>query len=112
MSGEKFTKGEWVVYLSDDSEQIVIGADSYNEDPSEYFSCHKMLVDCDADDEEAVANAHLIAAAPEMYYEIERDIEELTELISTLKPYSVDYLFYSQELLRKQALLAKARGEA
>ena len=101
MSGEKFTKGEWVVYLDDDSEQIVIGADSYNKDPSEYFSCHKMMVDCDVDDEEAVANAHLIAAAPDMYEKLKEILEYIEESIGE-----------SDGTRSIETLLAKARGES
>ncbi|UTQ79838.1 hypothetical protein vBVnaSL3_20 [Vibrio phage vB_VnaS-L3] len=56
-------------------------------------------------------NANLIAAAPEMYDEIERDINELIKLLQGLERYSNDYLFYSSELERKQQLLAKAGGE-
>jgi hypothetical protein len=60
---------------------------------------------------EVVANAHLIAAAPDMYEEIELDINDLVELLQTLDRNSDDYLFYEQKLNWKQSILAKARGE-
>lgn len=62
-------------------------------------------------DKKMEASAHLISAAPEMYDEIERDINELIKLLQGLEQYSNDYLFYSSELERKQQVLAKARGE-
>lgn len=47
-----------------------------------------------------------------MYEEIERDVNDLLDLLSNLERYSDDYLFYESILERKQLLLAKARGES
>lgn len=56
--------------------------------------------------------APLIAAAPEMYKEIERDIEQLELLLSTkLVIGSPCYSVALCDLTRKTELLAKARGE-
>lgn len=98
----KFTNGEWVVdsYASiDNSVRVMQG---------NFLISYSFIFD---DAEEVNANAHLIAAAPEMYEEIERDIAELKEFILTLKEYSNDWLFYNSKLSGKELLLAKARGE-
>ncbi len=73
MSEAKFTKGPWVVYLPEDNhgsqnyDEIVIGMDSYNSSPMEFYTCHRAIIEGYDDDGEAEANAHLIAAAPELY---------------------------------------------
>ena len=51
------------------------------------------------------------AVAPEMYEEIQTEVEELQEFLLTLEHMSNDWLYYSSRLDRKEALLAKARGE-
>ena len=98
---EKFTKGEWVARVDSESPQVALirlgngGGFDLSRSP-----------DC-------IANAYLIAVAPEMYAEIEQECLELIELIATLTltKYSDDYYYYNNKLLRKQYLLAKARGE-
>lgn len=61
--------------------------------------------------EEAVANSYLIAATPDMYKEIEQDIEWLQRLS---KDYVAGSHVLRSILLRiktKKSLLSKARGE-
>ena len=112
MSKEKFTQGEWAVsdgdissleyrYLIHMNGECQFGFDDTSQ--GQYES--------PLNKGEAEANAHLIAAAPDMYREIKSDIDTLIEFIKTLREYSNDWLFYNSELDRKQALLAKARGE-
>lgn len=72
---EKFTKGEWLVHVNPQRDEIFIGMDSFNKDPYDYYTAHKVEISCV--DEEAIANAHLIAAAPKMYsliYDLRRSI--------------------------------------
>ena len=105
MSETKFTKGEWIVYTADDDygnlgyDEVVIGMDSYNENCCNYYCSHKVTIDgVESDDVEGMANAYLIAAAPDMYAMLNRIANE---------SYGAEDV--SDEVINK--LLAKARGE-
>ena len=98
----KFTKGEWIVYDKNDDwgnirgEELVIGMSSYNEDYTNHYCSHKITIESDED--ESRANAHLIAAAPDMY--------EMLEMLvngDSINDHSIE-----REVV---TLLAKARGE-
>ena len=93
----KFTEGPWVV------------SGSYIKCEKGHIAQSKAIF---LNNKQLIANAHLIAAAPDMYKEIEQDILWLQRL-------SEDYVIGSYELrsciLRiktKKSLLAKARGES
>ena len=110
MSETKFTKGEWIVYDKNDdwgrigSDELIIGMSSYNKDYSHRYCCHKILID--SSEEEARANANLIACAPEMY-------KILSELSSVSGNYQESIIFWIHENKNKvEELLAKARGES
>ena len=98
----KFTKGDWIVYDRTmgwgniRGEELVIGMGSYNEDYTYHYCSHKITIESDED--EARANAHLIAAAPDMY--------EMLEMLvngDSINDHSIE-----KEV---KALLTKARGE-
>ena len=126
---EKFTKGEWIAYLHDDDEdfrgnwnQVIIGMGSYNNDPSNHYCAHKVIIDGVEDtDFEGIANAHLIAAAPDMYEMLESALGEMTVLIEEVNASRLSKINswtetppdkHDQETLHLiQCLLAKARGE-
>ncbi len=102
MSDTKFTKGEWIVYDSSmdwgnvNRDELVIGMDSFNHDWTDHYCAHKITI---GDDEgEARANAHLIAAAPEMY-----------EMLATIENDSGQVPAWLWDKI--QSTLAKARGE-
>lgn len=99
---EQFTKGEWVFNGYDGS--ITDTTKAKNE-------IAMMNVDDWHNLGEGYANAHLIAQAPAMYEEIKQDAEQLNEFIKTLREHSDDWIFYKNELKRKEFLLAKCRGE-
>lgn len=109
MSNEKFTQGEWFVEEYHTMLDISVvehgGVCTVHTDTA----MREHLIDPTP---EQAANAHLIASAPDMYREIESDIDTLIEFIKTLKEHSNDWLFYTSELDRKEMLLAKARGES
>lgn len=67
MSDEKFTQGEWVASMHRDEVAVYMGeAVNY---PYEYYCSDVWYCDshwCE-NDETAIANAHLISAAPDMY---------------------------------------------
>ncbi|AIM40804.1 hypothetical protein PR08_gp47 [Idiomarinaceae phage Phi1M2-2] len=67
MSNEKFTSGDWMVSRHSDEVSVYMG-DAVN-NPYEY-NCSDVW-SCDSywseEDETAIANAHLISAAPDMY---------------------------------------------
>lgn len=75
MSEPKFTKGEWVVYDKSMDwgnvgfDELVIGMDSFNQDWRDHYCSHKIIIN--DTEEEARANAHLIASAPAMYKALE-----------------------------------------
>jgi hypothetical protein len=87
MSEAKFTKGEWKIL---DKYQVGINVD-FGDGFFTVASCQVF--------NEAKANAHLIAAAPEMY-------SELDELSGIIRRMGVDSASDRIDLL-----LAKARGE-
>ncbi|MGB1281192.1 MAG: hypothetical protein ACPG5V_14630 [Vibrio cyclitrophicus] len=106
MSEAKFTKGEWIVYVESDDfgrqsyDEIVIGMASYNDDPYGHYCMHKVVIEDEETSEEALANAHLIAAAPDIY-------EYLEGLYQNLCSIGDD----SETVDEIKTLLAKARGE-
>ena len=97
--GTKFTKGEWEVYTTEIYPEIGIegrGLASTHENP--------YVNDDGIDEDEAIANAHLIAAAPDMY-------ELLCRLKSINAPqeYILDDEF--DAICSINDVLDKARGE-
>lgn len=61
--------------------------------------------------EEDIANAHLIAAAPDMYAEIKRDVEHLERQMKFKTANDEILPMIIQERDRKLELLTKARGD-
>lgn len=110
MSEAKFTKGEWVI-----NKDCWVGC-SWGIDMGSHH-CAATVVTCfegGGDDQltrsKLESNAHLIAAAPEMYEEIENEIEFLRELRSEAHtPYMAE--LFDNRIADKVNLLAKARGE-
>lgn len=96
---EKFTKGEWIVYPSGSfvAVESEYGSNIYNRDVYQSTIVEQM------------ANAHLIAAAPEMYAELLADVARITKILETFTGLKNEPL--NNELSRKIKLLAKARGE-
>ena len=100
MSKAKFTKGDWVVKGS----SMSMGS-SYRGS----FSIESSGFSGDITDANE-ANKALIAAAPEMYAEIESEIELLKEVRGdSHSEYIITLL--DERIAHKQSLLAKARGE-
>lgn len=103
MSEVKFTKGPWVVdngacvYCDDATGSIVA-------------ECQDFLYVYKGGKEES-ANAHLIAAAPDMYEEIAHDIKLLKREAQNYVLGSYELLAVNARIDKKQKLLAKARGE-
>ncbi|CAM0102509.1 hypothetical protein VPH234P10_0020 [Vibrio phage 234P10] len=101
MSSEaKFTQGPWFYdnyILVDGSVRVVHGNIT--------ITYHGEANDHD------IANAHLIAAAPEMYAEIERDVLEVEARLKFADKRTLAVNPDVENLKRKKALLAKARGE-
>lgn len=101
MSEANFTKGPWRVsaghpsriygWLRKDKEVIVA-------------ACGSVL-------NQEVANANLIACAPEMYKEIEKDIAWLAQMRAKFVFGSYEFKSICSRIETKQKLLAKARGE-
>lgn len=97
MSNERFTQGEWVVSDHRDEVSVCMGdaVDSpYEYNCSDVWSCESYWSD---DDETAIANAHLISAAPDMYRILKR----------IMQPYGLEDLSHEEI----EAALAKADGE-
>lgn len=107
---EWFTKGEWMVVCGAGfDDEIGVGMDSYLKNPDDYYTNH--LWTCDIQpydaDKECMANAHLIAAAPEMY-EMLKSIHQCLGWGYTNAELADNLAEYGAALER---LLAKARGE-
>jgi len=100
MNKVKFTKGKWVVVDGDNfSKEIEITTNGRLE-TSKGSICEMDIAFGGKHGIEQMANAHLIAVAPDMY-------KELSELAEWLK-YREDCKLWSE---RVNNLLASARGE-
>ncbi len=97
----KWTKGPWPIKPTGDFKRIVIG-DGLVDGPGGYEVAEVYSDDCDRD--EAMANAHLIAAAPDLYAALERALNFIANTESEMG-----------EALpcgdAARTALAKARGE-
>jgi len=97
MSETKFTKGEWFAIVDDECCFI--------------DNCEKGLIadleESDAPCDEAEANAHLIAAAPDMY----EMLESLSELMPFLDEQTHPQIECDALKCDIDKLLEKARGE-
>lgn len=106
MSGEtKWTPGPWVVSDSQDEVSVCMG--TAIDSPYEYTCGHVWQasdVYWSEADKEDIANAQLIASAPDLY-------EALDDLRSSCKALGLDRDLH-QELYNARAALAKARGES
>ena len=96
----KFTKGEWLI------EQCDLPATK-----SEYFNINAVSGGCIADTYDK-HDAALIAIAPGLYVEIERDIEWLQRLSEKYVIGSYELKGILLRIQSKKLLLAKARGES
>lgn len=111
---EKFTKGPWL--QGDSTERAPHCIDAIrNADGRIFELCSIWGVRRyheDEDCEESEANAHLIAAAPDMYKEIKQDIKWLERMKSLFVIGSTGFRSCCLRIETKKELLAKARGEA
>jgi len=108
MSEAKFTKGEWLILpLEDDKEYIrirgtVLGGRYKIANVTDLKFHHDGKEWCKRERGESLANANLIAAAPDMY----ELLDEVSHVLGhELNPTSKTYIKAIKELL------AKARGE-
>ncbi|QPQ55567.1 hypothetical protein IC614_02905 [Allosphingosinicella flava] len=106
----QFTPGPWPVKRSGDGKRYIVG-DGLVEGPHGYEVAEVYSDDCDPD--EAKANAHLIASAPELVDACEDSLKTLTaETIGTIHMDDPDwYLAVDRAVSKLRAALSKARGE-
>lgn len=97
---EKFTSGTWEVKLKPNGKRVV-----QNE--------HGRQICLMWNDSSVIANAHLIAAAPDMYRALAETTKELAKLIDMYNAQVKDRdLFADGQTCHENAiLLSKARGE-
>lgn len=107
MSNEKFTQGEWAVSTHRDEVSVYMGEavnNPYEHNCSDVWCCDSQWWE---NDETAIANAHLISAAPDMYRAL-RDVLDECEMqqdgyhLASLTQYEVEAV---------RAALSKADGE-
>ena len=102
MSEAKFTKGEWEV--SSDGLSVGVGgfkvARAFSGCATPYFL-------------ETTKNAHLIAAAPEMYEMLEKSLNEIYILVGKVNEKNAGFTNYDDMHMVREIkfLIAKARGE-
>ena len=96
----KFTKGPWLKCSRGES---LIGIEGKN------VSVYNCGLSGSGKSPESVANAHLIAAAPDMYAEIQSDIEKLKASLDVDGLGSMFYLDIKVIIEHKELLLTKAR---
>lgn len=127
MSDEKFTKGSWsILPIEEDKEYIRIrgtvpGGRYKIANVSDMKNHHTDQDWCLSEREESMANAHLIASAPELYKALSEVISELSWLIDEVNDQRASRItsldsdepdYHDAETLHNiQQLLAKARGE-
>ena len=106
----KFTKGEWFIERYHTMLDVsVVGKGSICTVDTDH-----VMDECMIDPTpEQVANANLIAAAPEMYTEISHLMHELNHVIEAYNKVVKDpsEFFDAESCHKAQILLAKARGE-
>jgi len=106
MSDTKWTPGPWVYEPTDypGLEDTVAGQMGrvMQADHGDYTICQL----CDFSEDEILANAHLIAAAPEIYEALQDTRETIQALINE------GYNGYVSQRDRIDRALAKARGES
>ena len=100
MSEVKFTQGPWRISLNN-------GCKVWSKD--KLIACVKMPQHCFSS-HNSTADADLISMAPEMYQELERDLNEQLKVQKSIEGKLVDE-WLNRSIDRKQNLLAKARGE-
>ena len=117
MNEAKLTKGEWSILPIEESKEYIrirgtgLGGRYKVANVIDLKNHHDKSSWCKREREESKANAHLIAAAPEMYAEIESEIELLKEVRGdSHSEYLIALL--DERIANKQSLLAKARGES
>lgn len=105
MSGAKFTKGEWFISECSFVDGCIITSSSRDGmvqicsiDSAYFDGCERNQFEIEQE-----ANAHLIAAAPEMYEMLDKFVRCVDD------DSSEDFLYQYQDI---KNLLAKARGEA
>lgn len=110
MSEAKFTKGDWSVSsVTVNGERV---ENSWSVSVGGFLLANvRSGATFGVVDEMQKANAYLIAAAPEMYKEIEDDIKNLKSLLMGIDPSSLESAAIEKKISRKKKLLAKARGE-
>jgi len=101
----KFTGGEWEVFGD-----WGIRAKKSDRQLCEN-TCHATFEYDRPNTTEGFANAHLIAAAPSMYKEIESDIYELEERLFDVSKVSGDYDYILGRIKHKKSILKLARGD-
>ena len=110
----KFTKGDWMVCRNlAGAIEVHIGDPFTNRDADWRYLNIGIATDGEdcTNNPTALANAHLIAAAPKMYREIQKDIEKIRFKIKLKTDRDEMRPLLEQELNTKLALLAEARGE-
>lgn len=98
MNKAGFTKGNWMIHSSSEV-SFYCGAGTTG-----LISVHN------ANRAETYCNVRLIHMAPDLYAEIERDLIEQLKTQELIKGKLVDEQL-NASIIRKQNLLAKARGE-
>ncbi|AUR87388.1 hypothetical protein NVP1100O_47 [Vibrio phage 1.100.O._10N.261.45.C3] len=105
MKEAKFTKGPWVLIDGQFSSEVEITTENRQEN-SKGKICEMDIYFDGQHGIEQPANAHLIAAAPEMY-------EMLAEVLHNMEVGNSDHTEINDAMIpRVSALLAKARGES
>lgn len=127
MSETKFTKGPWVIKpLEEDKEYIrirggVIGGRFKIANVTDLHLHHNDAKWCKMEREESIANANLIAKAPDMYEMLESVRNELYQLIDEVNDQRASKItsqtenepdYHDQEMIHLiDVLLAEIRGD-
>lgn len=111
MSEAKFTPGPWVLIEGQFDSEVEVTTETRQQN-SKGEICGMDIYFDGSHGVEQPANAHLIAAAPEMYESIESDVIRLEfDLAQLGHGFAHAAEEINAELNAKKKLLAKARGE-
>lgn len=106
MSNSKHTSGPWQIQKDEERREIIVAGNTRGWGWDHLFSC--------TDVPELAANAHLIAAAPDMLEALENTAATLRRIlkVSGLQTHAAESLGLDDDLTFINSVIAKAKGGA
>lgn len=117
MTKAQHTPGAWTINADDGDSIGMLGNNGHNSRGQQYIAAiqysdkaQKDYLPLTPSHEEAKANAHLIAAAPELLEALQRCEKEITKWCGKVNKIALDFDCPAM-LIQARAVIAKAKGE-